>query len=158
MKKTTIITTVIALCAFIYSCGGDSGQKTTSAGNNTASSSVGTSEASGDKGIGKFQDIHLSPEIDATLASKGREISDVKCAACHKMTDERLVGPGWAGVTERRKPEWILNFITNVDEMLDKDAEAQAMLEICMVRMPNQNVSDEDAMALLEYMRENDKQ
>jgi hypothetical protein len=29
-------------------------------------------------------------------------------------------------------------------------------LEICMVRMPNQNLSDEDTRAILEFMRQND--
>jgi hypothetical protein len=40
--------------------------------------------------------------------------------------------------------------------MLNKDTSAQAMLEICMVKMPNQNLSDEDARKVLEFMREND--
>ena len=56
-----------------------------------------------------------------------------------------MVGPGWKGVTTRHTPEWIMNFITNTDEMMDKDPKAQAQLEICLVRMPNQNLSDEDA-------------
>jgi hypothetical protein len=66
------------------------------------------------------------------------------------------VGPGWKGVTERFKPEWIMNFVTNTDEMLNKDPKAQALLEICLVRMPNQNLTDNDARQLLEYMRKND--
>jgi hypothetical protein len=49
-----------------------------------------------------------------------------------------------------------MNFVTNTDDMLDKDPKAQAMLEICMVRMPNQNLSDDDARNVLEFMREND--
>jgi hypothetical protein len=49
-----------------------------------------------------------------------------------------------------------MNFSTNTDEMLNKDPEAQAMLEICMVRMPNQNLSDDDARKVLEFMRKND--
>jgi hypothetical protein len=40
--------------------------------------------------------------------------------------------------------------------MIDKDPKAQAMLEICMVRMPNQNLSDDDARNILEFMRKND--
>ena len=80
----------------------------------------------------------------------------VKCAGCHKLTDEKLVGPGWKGVTARHTAEWIMNFSTNTDEMLDKDPKAQAQLEICLVRMPNQNVSDDDARNLYEFMRKND--
>jgi hypothetical protein len=76
--------------------------------------------------------------------------------SCHKLTDERLVGPGWKGVTQRRTPEWIMNFATNVDEMLARDPEAQAQLEICLVRMPNQNLTDDDARGVFEFMRKND--
>ena len=90
------------------------------------------------------------------MAANGQKVFDVKCSSCHKITDEKLVGPGWKGVTQRHKPEWILNFITNPDEMIDKDPKAQAMLELCMVRMPNQNLKDEDARALYEFMRKND--
>src|SRR5690554_982214 len=78
------------------------------------------------------------------------------CLSCHKLTSERLVGPGWAGVTERRTPEWIMNFITNPDPMIDKDPELQAQLEVCLVRMPNQNISDDEARQILEFMRKND--
>lgn len=50
-----------------------------------------------------------------------------------------------------------MNFITNPDPMIDKDPEKiQAMLELCLVRMPNQNLSDTDARNILEYMRKID--
>ena len=76
--------------------------------------------------------------------------------SCHKLSDERLVGPGWKGVTERQTPHWIMNFITNPDPMLDVDPELQSQLEMCLVRMPNQNLSDTDAREVLEFMRKND--
>ncbi|WP_332369768.1 hypothetical protein [Spirosoma telluris] len=65
-------------------------------------------------------------------------------------------GPGWKGVTSRRKPEWIMNMILNVDMMLGKDAEAQKLLELCLVRMPNQNLSEAEARSMVEFMRSND--
>lgn len=108
------------------------------------------------RGAGKFSNISLSEKLDASLAVTGAKVYGVKCGSCHKLTDERLVGPGWKGVTGRHKPEWILNFVTNTDEMITKDPKAQAQLEICLVRMPNQNLSDADAMSLLEFMRKND--
>ena len=37
-----------------------------------------------------------------------------------------------------------------------KDPEVQAQLEICLVRMPNQNLTDDEARHILEYMRQND--
>ncbi|HMS52111.1 MAG TPA: c-type cytochrome, partial [Chitinophagales bacterium] len=81
---------------------------------------------------------------------------ETKCFACHRLTDEKLVGPGWKGVTQRRAPHWIMNFITNPDVMIDKDPAVQAQLEICLVRMPNQNVADDEARSIVEFMRQND--
>jgi hypothetical protein len=49
-----------------------------------------------------------------------------------------------------------MNFTTNTDEMINKDPKAQAMLEICLVRMPNQNLSDDEARNVYEFMRKND--
>ena len=108
------------------------------------------------RGEGKFDTVELGATLDQAMAAKGEEATGVKCTSCHKMTDEKLVGPGWKGVTERRTPQWIMNFITNPDPMIDKDPEVQAQLEICLVRMPNQGISDEEARGILEYMRKND--
>ena len=75
---------------------------------------------------------------------------------CHKLDGTKLVGPGWKDVTKRRQPLWIMNMICNTDFMLAQDAEAQKQLELCLVRMPNQNVAVEDARKILEFMRSND--
>ncbi|MCI1753094.1 MAG: hypothetical protein LKM36_09570 [Flavobacteriales bacterium] len=69
------------------------------------------------------------------------------------MVTNRVVGPGWKGVAEQRKPEWILNMIVHTDAMLESDEAAQAMLEECLVRMPNQNLSKDEAREVLEFMR-----
>jgi mono/diheme cytochrome c family protein len=100
--------------------------------------------------------VELTNPLNQEWVATGQAVYDTKCQACHKLTDERVVGPGWAGVTKRRQPEWIMNMITNVDMMLATDAEAQKLLEQCLVRMPNQNVSQEDARKILEFMRKND--
>lgn len=108
------------------------------------------------RGEGKFTKVELGASLDATKAEGGKKVYEVKCSGCHKVTDEKLVGPGWAGVTSRNAPEWIMNFITNTDAMINKDPKVQAQLELCLVRMPNQNLSDDEARNLLEFMRKND--
>lgn len=115
-----------------------------------------TEEYDPNRGVGKFENIELD-QLNPVLASKGKNIAEIKCLACHKLTEEKLVGPGWKGVTSRHKPEWILNFITNPDAMIDKDPKLQAQLEICLVRMPNQDLTDDAAFSLLEFMRQNDE-
>lgn len=154
MKKFMLIATIIAV---IYSCSDAENKDQNNAGETSSSSSsesVSTYDSS--VGAGKFQNVQVSEKLDEAKAEAGAKVSDVKCASCHKMTDERLVGPGWAGVTKRHRPEWILNFITNTDEMLTKDPKAQAQLEICLVRMPNQSLTDEEALNVYEFMRKND--
>lgn len=108
------------------------------------------------KGIGEVKDVTLTDPLESNMITSGKAIYEMKCSACHKLTDQRVVGPGWAGITNRRRPEWIMNMITNVDVMLAEDPTAQAMLEECLTRMPNQGVSIGDARDLLEYMRQND--
>jgi cytochrome c551/c552 len=108
------------------------------------------------RGEGKFDKVDLAATLDLTIATEGEKIAGVKCTSCHKSTDEKLVGPGWKGVTSRYQPQWIMNFITNPDPMITKDPKLQAQLEICLVRMPNQGLNDTEARNVLEYMRQID--
>jgi mono/diheme cytochrome c family protein len=101
-------------------------------------------------------DVQLTHPLNTQWVTEGKNIYDVKCSACHKLTSEKLIGPGWKGVTQRRRPEWIINMATNVDMMLEKDPEAQRLLEECIVRMPNQNLTLGEARTVLEFMRRND--
>lgn len=110
------------------------------------------------KGIGQIKEVTLNTPLELERIGRGKAIYEMKCSACHQLSDQRIVGPGWKGVTTRRKPEWIMNMVTNVDVMLDQDKEAQKLLELCLTRMPNQNVSVGDARDVLEFMRQNDGQ
>ncbi len=108
------------------------------------------------KGIGAVKTVTLKTPLEKERIPRGLAIYEMKCSACHKLTPDRVVGPGWKDVTKRRKPEWIMNMVTNTDVMLDKDPESQKLLELCLTRMPNQNVSIGDARDILEFMRQND--
>lgn len=131
-----------------------SGTTTTEATDN--GTATGSEEGTNPKGIGPHQNVKLNSPLDPQMIATGKNVYEVKCQSCHKLSDERLVGPGWKGVTDRRTPEWIMNFTTNTEEMLEKDTAAQNMLEVCLVKMPNQGVPEADARALVEYMLQND--
>lgn len=152
MKKMMIL---LAIGAVIFACSQGGNQNSSSQSEQEATQST-ASDYDPKRGEGKFENVDVGETVDAAMAKEGKLIADLKCASCHKYTDERVVGPGWAGVSERHRPEWIMNFITNPDPMIDKDPQLQAQLEICLVRMPNQNLSDDDARKILEFMREND--
>lgn len=160
----------LAISAFtlaLVSCGGD--KKTDSIPSANSTSTTTTTEtaapaASADansydpkRGLGKWDASNVDvSKFDPAMAAEGKKIAEVKCTSCHKPTDEKLVGPGWKGITQRQTPHWIMNFITNPDPMINVDPELQKQLEICLVRMPNQGLSDTDARNVLEYMREID--
>ena len=102
-------------------------------------------------GIGPIGALTLGPQDDA-LATRGAEVFELKCVACHKV-NERLVGPPLAGVTTKRSPAFIMNMILNPDEMVKKHPEIKALLAEYYVPMTFQNVTEDDARAILEYLR-----
>ena len=152
-KSVTVALVFIISTLFIIACGSN-GEKKEEKLADVQESTKDQTEVHGTEV--EAGDVTLTTPLNQEWVKTGKATYDVKCQNCHKLTDERLVGRGWAGVTERREPHWIMNMITNVEMMLDTDPEAQKMLEQCLVRMPNQNLSKEQAREVLEFMRAND--
>jgi len=153
MKSSMLMSMGVALL-LLTSCGGGGSENQ---GTYTPPSEK-KEKVADPKGVGEIKQVDLGSGIDEALANKGKAILDMKCTACHQYNDKRIVGPGFEGVTNRRRPEWIMNMITNVDVMLDEDPVAQALLEECLTRMPNQNISIGDSRDILEYLRKNDQE
>lgn len=158
--KTLILAGLLAGMTLLFACGqsngGSEAESTSTAPAAAATTADIDPEAKSDsKGIGKFKEIKLEP-IDAAMATKGEAVFSAKCSACHKMTDQKIVGPGLLGVTKRRTPEWIMNQITNPVEMEAKDPVGQALLAKHLTQMTFQDVSDEQTRQILEYFRKND--
>lgn len=119
---------------------------------NEQAASQEESQSSGiNKGLGPITNVSLGT-IDENLAKTGEEIFTANCSACHKM-DKRFVGPALQGVTERRSPEWIMNMILNPDQMVNEDPDAKALLAEYLSPMANQNLTEDQARAILEYFR-----
>lgn len=161
MKKLSLSIAVIVMVIFAAACGGgETSKNDTKKDQKTAETAEKEKEVPESikegKGVGAIDHVKLTEELDESMVQVGESIYDMKCASCHKLSDQRVVGPGFAGVTNRRKPEWIMNMITNTDAMLAEDPEAQKLLEECLTRMPNQNVSVGDARQILEFFRKND--
>jgi len=148
MKKIILLLSIALLIAGLISCGGEDGKSSEKAPK--------VEKKADPKGVGEVRNVTLTDPMEDDMIATGKAIYEMKCAACHKLTEQRVVGPGWAGVTNKRRPEWVMNMITNVDVMLEEDPQARKLLEECLTRMPNQSVSIDDARALLEFMRNND--
>ncbi len=98
-------------------------------------------------------DIVLGDKIDEGMVAEANKIFDTKCHVCHSKTDQKVVGPGWKGVINERKPEWIMNMMLHTQWMVENDADAQALVEETKTVMPDQQLTKEQARAMLELIR-----
>lgn len=105
------------------------------------------------KGIGPVTTVALSETIDEEMAALGESIFTAKCSACHKP-NKRYIGPSPAGILDRRTPEWTMNMILNPMQMVQEDPIAKNLLmEYNGTPMANQNLTEQEARAVLEYFR-----
>ncbi|MBT8205805.1 MAG: cytochrome c [Eudoraea sp.] len=157
MRKSLIW---ITLAALVMACGDKKEEKKDSFEINRSKTAVKKETASegvpvdlDNKGIGPIKEVKFSDEIDEELAAQGKATFEMICVACHQI-NQRMIGPAMAGVYERRSPEWVMNMILNPDGMLREDPIAQALLkEYNNMIMNNQNLSEDEARALAEYLR-----
>lgn len=160
MKKLGML---LALGALVVGCGGKE-KKEESEGegfqmNRTKQEAPAEAASQGvpvdlnNKGVGPITSVDFGAEIDQELAAAGESTFKSICTACH-MVDQRMIGPAMKGVYERRSPEWVMNMILNPDVMLKEDPIAKALLkEYNNAIMLNQNLSEEQARAVAEYLR-----
>lgn len=145
-----LATAVILSSVILTGCGGgDPGNGQS----DTAQQQNGLTAFQQENGIGPVTEGIELGSIEASLAEKGENIFETKCSACHKMSD-RYVGPALGNVLDKRSPEYVMNMILNPDQMVKEHPEAKKMLAEFMTPMPNQNLSQEEARAVLEYLRE----
>ncbi|MCB0374642.1 MAG: cytochrome c [Sinomicrobium sp.] len=165
MKPITNCLSVILLVLLTISCGQEKKEKKTfkyattqsheqkevapTTGNTADTPPVDLSN----KGIGPVRSVTIAPEIDQELATEGATVFKTMCTACHKI-GKKFIGPSLTGVLERRAPEWVMNMMLNPEEMTKNDPIAkQLLVEFNGAPMANQNLTQEQARAILEYLR-----
>jgi cytochrome c2 len=104
-----------------------------------------------DKGIGPIEDLKLGP-IDHNLAQEGASIFQSKCSTCHSL-DSRKVGPPLGNVLDGNTPEFIMNFILNTTEMIEKNDKIKKLVQKYGMKMPDLGLKKDQARAVLEYLR-----
>ena len=154
MKRLPILSALM-LSALLVACGGSS------EGDSNAPAEpieIYTPKAKPSPlGIGPITEQIEFGELNSEMASEGEAVFTQMCTACHKM-DKRHVGPALSGVIERRNAAWVMNMILNPEEMVKEDPEAKALFAEYLSPMANQNLTNEQARAVLEYIREYDAQ
>jgi len=153
--RLLLILGVLPLALLLPACGGEGGGD---GGNAAQPASSEGAPAAGDisaeqleKGIGPVTSLELGP-IDPELAARGEEVFRLKCSACHQL-DDRYVGPPLRDVTDRRTPEFIMNMLLNSWEMTERHPTVRQLLAEYYTPMPDQDLSEADARAVLDYLR-----
>lgn len=105
------------------------------------------------KGVGPISSVTLGTEIDKKMATHGAEVFKKMCTACHRV-NKKFIGPAPTGILKRRSPEWVMNMILDPEGMVKNDPLAKELLiEFNGSPMANQNLTKEEARAVLEYFR-----
>ncbi|MGB2397752.1 MAG: c-type cytochrome [Flavobacteriaceae bacterium] len=105
------------------------------------------------KGIGPIKNLRFESKIDQTMLAEGASAFKQKCTACHKVKG-KLIGPSMEAIYERRHPAWVMNMLLNPTQMVKEDPIGIALLkEYNNVLMINQNLTQEEARAIVEYLR-----
>ena len=162
--KATLKLLVLFLSLAIVSCGGEEKkeekekvqlkkQTTTKKVEPVANTKASETIDLTNKGVGPIKSLTLPAEIDQAMAARGKDVYDKMCTACHRA-DKKFIGPAPTGLLKRRSPEWIMNMILDPEGMVKNDPLAKALLiEFNGSPMANQNLTEEEARAVLEYFR-----
>lgn len=98
--------------------------------------------------------LMLGFSFNLSAQDEGETLFKTVCAACHKLSSARLVGPGLANIHKRRTEAWIISFVKSSQTMINKgDAEAVAIFEeFNKTIMPDQNLTDAQIKSVLAYI------
>lgn len=107
-------------------------------------------------GIGPVTEPITLQEINIDKVNAGKIIFQNKCISCHKL-DDTLAGPPLRKIIEIRTPEYILNMIVNPVDMTLFHPVARNLATKLGSQMTNQNVSLNDALNILDYLRYENK-
>lgn len=152
MKNVTLIL-FSAITIIFMACGG--GEKKQSAKERILANTVKDPYQNWKdyNGVGPVQAFELPAEIDNSMVTKGQEVFEAKCTACHKP-EKRFIGPAPKDILSRRNPAWVMNMILDPEQMVKEDAIAKKLLiDFNGSPMANQNLTEEEARAVLEYFR-----
>jgi mono/diheme cytochrome c family protein len=102
----------------------------------------------------------LGPIQQGSAAETGEKIFQSVCAACHTIGKGKLVGPDLAGVTSRREAGWLHRKIKEPDALIaENDPLAMQLLqEANDVAMPPLDLSDEEVVAVIAYLKSTEQQ
>lgn len=92
--------------------------------------------------------------ITDPVAKAGETLFKNNCAACHASSTEVVVGPGLAGITQRRPEEWLISWIRNSQKVIQSGDKYAVELfnKYNKTVMPAYDYSDDQIKSILRYI------
>lgn len=103
------------------------------------------------RGIGPIKDLEL-PIISDSIMKLGLQLFTDNCSQCHTM-EYKNTGPDISDILAIRKPEWVMNFLLNKEEMLQRDSLANITLEKYDTYCAAEIKTEQEALKIHEYLR-----
>jgi len=103
------------------------------------------------KGVGPITNLELNT-IEDSLMQVGQQLFKDKCTQCHTM-EYKNTGPDISDILAHKKPEWVMNFLLNKEEMIQRDSLA------IITRLKYESdcgsplTKEHEAIEILEYLR-----
>ncbi len=95
--------------------------------------------------------------VDEALAAQGAQLFTSKtCATCHAF-GKKIQCPDLKPVAMQRTERWMEAQIMHPDVMTKLDPTSVALMKQYTIQMPNMNLTQEQAKALIEYIKKNGK-
>ncbi len=96
----------------------------------------------------------LLNSISTIQAQDGESLFKSTCAACHKTSSKKLIGPGLANVNDKYSIDWFKQFVTSSQSMVNSgDPDAVKIFEeYNKIIMPDQAFSDAQLNAIFDYI------
>ena len=96
--------------------------------------------------------------VNAAMAATGEGLFKTKgCVTCHAYGKKQVTGPNLQGVTMRRTATWMEHQIMHPDVMVKTDPITRSLVVDFKVPMTNMQVSEDQAKALIEFLKREDK-
>lgn len=98
-----------------------------------------------------------APAAPAANTAEGESLFKNNCASCHSTGAEKLVGPGLAGIDQRRPMEWIIKWVHNPQGMIDSGDDYavklwEAYKPTIMAGYPN--LTEAQITGIVEYVKQ----